>query len=190
MCGDRYQEPFCLRAEHVTVDDVMLKLNKKSGARYQFEFGRSGGRTLDLSLDVDSEDQDVVEAASGHGEATLYWWRDSLRLLKVSAGGHERTIRAAHYPGWEFTPPAAFGAVLAGLGVAALWAGLWRIVRGGASRLAVADDGAGGDLHPGRAGWGPGRAVRDALTLSPHGGVDRRCRGCGGRGAACRRWSG
>ncbi|EFE64876.1 predicted protein [Streptomyces viridosporus ATCC 14672] len=135
VCGDRYQEPFCLRAEHVTVDDVMLKLNKKGGARYQFEFGRSGGRTLELSLDVDSEDQDVVEAASGRGEATLYWWRDSLRLLKVSAGGHERTIRAAHYPGGEFTPPAAFGAVLAGLGVAALWAGLWRIVRGGASRL-------------------------------------------------------
>ncbi|WGD40920.1 hypothetical protein [Streptomyces cathayae] len=136
VCGDRYQEPFCLRAEHVTVDDVLLKLNKKTGAaRYRFEFGRSDGRTLDLSLDVDSEDRDVVEAAGGRGKATLYWWRDSLRLLKVSADGHERTIRAAHYPGREFAPPAAFGSVLVGLGVAALWAGLWRIVRGGASRL-------------------------------------------------------
>ncbi|WP_445527364.1 hypothetical protein [Streptomyces cyslabdanicus] len=135
VCGNGYQEPFCLRAEHVTVNDVMLKLNKKTGARYQFEFGRSGGRTLDVSLDVRSDDQDFVEAAGGRGKATLYWWRDSLRLLKVSTGGQERTLRAAHYPGWAFTPPAAFGAVLAGLGLAALWAGLWRIVRGGASRL-------------------------------------------------------
>ncbi|MGW5124702.1 hypothetical protein ACWEQ7_11735 [Streptomyces sp. NPDC004069] len=135
VCGNRYQEPFCLRAEDVTVNDVMLKLNKKTGARYQFEFGRSDGRTLDVSLNVRSDDQDVVEAASGQGKATLYWWRDSLRLLKVSAGGQERTLHAAHYPGWGFTPPAAFGAVLAGLGLAALWAGLWRIVRGGAYRL-------------------------------------------------------
>jgi len=135
VCGDRYHEPFCLRAEHVALDEVMLKLNKKFGARYQFEFGRSGGRTLALSLDIHSEDQDVVEAADRHGKATLYWWRDSVRLLEVSAGGEKRTLRTAHYPGGEFVIPAAFGAALAGLSAAFLWAGLWRIVRGGVSRL-------------------------------------------------------
>ncbi|WP_258308596.1 hypothetical protein [Streptomyces sp. NWU339] len=135
VCGDRYREPFCLRAEHVAVDEVLLKLNKKSGARYRFEFGRSGGRTLALKLDVDHADQDLVEAAGRHGKATLYWWRDSVRLLEVSAGGEQRMLRTAHYPGREFVPPAAFGSLLAGLGAAFLWSGLWRIVRGGVSRL-------------------------------------------------------
>ncbi|MER5179399.1 hypothetical protein ABT009_13700 [Streptomyces sp. NPDC002896] len=135
VCGDRYQEPFCLRAERVAVDDVLRKRITKSGPRYLFEFGRSDGRTLALTLHVDYADEEVIEAADGRGEATLYWWRDSVRLLEVSAGGEERTIRTAHYPGREFTPPAAFGAAVAGLGAAALWAGLWRIVRGGASRL-------------------------------------------------------
>ncbi|MGW1023675.1 hypothetical protein ACWD4J_08125 [Streptomyces sp. NPDC002577] len=135
VCGDRYQEPFCLRAEQVAVDDVLLKRNTKTGPRYRFEFGRSDGRTLALTLQVDDADEDVVEAADGRGEASLYWWRDSVRLLAVSAGGEELTIRTAHYPGREFTPPAAFGAAVAGLGAAVLWAGLWRIVRGGASRL-------------------------------------------------------
>ncbi|CAL9483043.1 hypothetical protein [Streptomyces sp. enrichment culture] len=136
VCGERHQGPFCLRAEHVTVDDVQLKLNKKSGARYRLVFGRSGGRTLALSLDIRHRDQDVVEAAAGRGEATLYWWRDSVRLLDVtSAGGEQRTLRTAHYPSREFVAPAAFGAVLAGLGVGLLWSGLWRIARGGASRM-------------------------------------------------------
>ncbi|MEU2597952.1 hypothetical protein ABZ669_12045 [Streptomyces hirsutus] len=135
VCGDRYQEPFCLRAEHVAVDEVLLKLNKKSGARYQFEFGRSGGRTLALKLDIDSADQDLVEAAGRNGKATLYWWRDSVRLLEISAGSEQRMLRTAHYPGREFVLPAAFGAVLAGMGAASLWSGLWRIVRGGVSRL-------------------------------------------------------
>ncbi|WP_345942299.1 hypothetical protein [Streptomyces sp. SID2888] len=135
VCGDRYPEPFCLRAEHVAVDDVQLRLNKKSGARYRLEFRRSGGRTLALSLDIDHDDQKLVEAADGHGKATLYWWRDSVRLLEVSAGGERRTLRTAHHPGWEAVVPAACGAVLAGLGAACLWSGLWRIVRGGVSRL-------------------------------------------------------
>ncbi|MGW2339111.1 hypothetical protein [Streptomyces sp. NPDC001661] len=135
VCGGRYQEPFCMRAEHVAVDEVLLKLNKKTGARYQFEFGRTGGRTLAIKLDIDSADRDLVEAADGRGRATLFWWRDSVRLLEVSAGGEELTLRAAHYPGREFVPPAAFGAALAGLGAAFLWSGLWRMVRGGVSRL-------------------------------------------------------
>lgn len=136
VCGDRYREPFCLRAERVVVDDVIRKRNTRSGGRYLFEFGRSDVRPLALTLHIDDADVDVVEAAAdGRGEATLYWWRDSVRLLEVSAGGEERTIRTAHYPGREFTPPAAFGAAVAGLGAAAFWAGLWRIVYGGASRL-------------------------------------------------------
>lgn len=135
VCGGRYQEPFCMRAEQVAVDEVLLKLNKKTGARYQFEFGRTGGRTLAIKLDIDSADRDLVEAADGRGRATLFWWRDSVRLLEVSAGGEELTLRAAHYPGREFVLPAAFGAALAGLGAAFLWSGLWRMVRGGVSRL-------------------------------------------------------
>ncbi|MFI5554044.1 hypothetical protein [Streptomyces sp. NPDC051738] len=135
VCGDRYRGPFCLRAEQVVVDDVLRKRNTRSGGRYLFEFGRSGGRPLALALHVAYGAEDVVEAAGGRGEATLYWWRGSVRLLEVSAGGEAWTIRTAHYPGREFTPPAAFGAAVAGLGAAALWAGLWRIVCGGASRL-------------------------------------------------------
>src|SRR5690606_14962003 len=46
--------------------------------------------------------------------------------------------------------------------------------------LAVADGGAGGDPHAGRAGGRPGRAVLAALALGD--GVDRGCRGCGERG--------
>ncbi|MFE0960268.1 hypothetical protein [Streptomyces fungicidicus] len=135
VCGDRYREPLCLRAEHVAVDEVLLDMNRKSGARYEFLFGRSGGRTLALTLNIRHADQDLVEAVGRNGEATLYWWRDSVRLLKVSTDGEQRTLRTAHHPGREFVPPAAFGAVLAGLGAAALWAGLWRIARGGVSRL-------------------------------------------------------
>ncbi|MEZ0159594.1 hypothetical protein AB8850_17655 [Streptomyces griseorubens] len=135
VCGDRYPEPFCLRAEHVTVDEVLLKLRKKSSARYRFEFGRSGGRTLALKLDVGYADRDLVEAVGRRGKATLYWWRDSVRLLEVSAGGERRMLRTAHYPGREFVFPAASGSVLAGLGAAFLWSGLWRLVRGGVSRL-------------------------------------------------------
>ncbi|MFD7291970.1 hypothetical protein ACFV9W_01675 [Streptomyces sp. NPDC059897] len=135
VCGDRYQEPFCMRAEQVAVDEVLLKLNKKTGARYQFEFGRTGGRTLAIKLDIDGADRDVVEAADGRGRATLFWWRDSVRLLEASVGGEELTLRTAHYPGREFVLPAAFGAALAGLGAAFLWSGLWRMVRGGVSRL-------------------------------------------------------
>ncbi|MGD6741665.1 hypothetical protein ACOKM3_07455 [Streptomyces sp. BH106] len=135
VCGDRYQEPFCMRAEQVAVDEVLLKLHKKTGARYQFEFGRTGGRTLAIKLDIDGADRDLVEAADGRGRATLFWWRDSVRLLEVSAGGEELTLRTAHYPGREFVLPAAFGAALAGLGAAFLWSGLWRMVRGGVSRL-------------------------------------------------------
>ncbi|MGW0689260.1 hypothetical protein ACWD2L_38670 [Streptomyces sp. NPDC002754] len=135
VCGGRYQEPFCMRAEQVAVDEVLLKLNKKTGARYQFEFGRTGGRTLAIKLDIDGADRDLVEAADGRGRATLFWWRDSVRLLEVPAGGEELTLRTAHYPGREFVLPAAFGAALAGLGAAFLWSGLWRMVRGGVSRL-------------------------------------------------------
>ncbi|MEU2428160.1 hypothetical protein ABZ611_01350 [Streptomyces sp. NPDC007861] len=136
VCGDLYREPFCLRAEPVAVDDVLRKRKTSGGDRYLIEFGRSDGPPLALTLRVDRADEDVIKAAAGgRGEATLYWWRDSVRLLEVSAGGEERTIRTAHYPGREFTPPAAFGAAVAGLGAAALWAGLWRIVRGGACRL-------------------------------------------------------
>ncbi|MEZ7155895.1 hypothetical protein ACBR38_12725 [Streptomyces sp. MAD19A] len=135
VCGDRYPEPFCLRAEHAAVDEVLLKLRKKSSARYQFEFGRSGGRTLALKLDVGYADRDLVEAVGRRGKATLYWWRDSVRLLEVSAGGERRMLRTAHYPGREFVFPAASGSVLAGLGAAFLWSGLWRLVRGGVSRL-------------------------------------------------------
>ncbi|BFO22827.1 hypothetical protein SHKM778_92150 [Streptomyces sp. KM77-8] len=135
VCGDRYREPFCLRAEQVAVDDVLRKVRKKLGARYRFEFGRSDGRTLPLELDVPHQDLDFVEAAGKDGTATLYWWRDSVRLLEVSAGGEQRTLYTEHAPGREFVAPAAFGAALGGLGAAFLWAGLWRIVRGGASRL-------------------------------------------------------
>lgn len=124
-----------MRAEQVAVDEVLLKLNKKTGARYQFEFGRTGGSTLAIKLDIDGADQDLVEAADGRGRATLFWWRDSVRLLEVSAGGEELTLRTAHYPGREFVLPAAFAAALAGLGAAFLWSGLWRIGRGGVSRL-------------------------------------------------------
>ncbi|MFD3475162.1 hypothetical protein [Streptomyces sp. NPDC058695] len=135
VCGALHRKPYCLQRERVTVRDAAYSL-KRSSTKYTLELTRADHRrTMELAYsDHRSHDErDSVYGRARAGEpVTLFWWRDSVRMIQAGkdSGDDRSVVHTSHYPGRLFTAPAALASVLWGLGLGPLWAAMWLLLRG------------------------------------------------------------